>query len=329
MSDISSISYLEQLPNELFLEIFSFFSASDLQYSWLRLNYRITAILRSTDLFICVKETEDIVGQKVLFTQFHDQVISLKDYRRYPHSPLNLCHFINLRLLILNKYFLEQTEVLKPLYMPQLEHLSLNYCSAPYSLFERILFSTFERFLHLLSFKAYNVRWIHDESRIQTTINTTLQTLHYNKIYGVPLTWLGYSFQNLIVFKGTIKNCPESDKPPLMLRRVDVYINGDCLHIEQLVHLISKLTHLRLRCTARSWSFFYELASALHDSRFLKEVRLKIDINPSRMDFFDLELARSMSSKWFGTLEQSNNSSYGSWFCVYTPRRGLSKVNNT
>jgi hypothetical protein len=265
MSDISSISYLEQLPNELFLEIFSFFSASDLQYSWLRLNYRITAILRSTDLFICVKETEDIVGQKVLFTQFHDQVISLKDYRRYPHSPLNLCHFINLRLLILNKYFLEQTEVLKPLYMPQLEHLSLNYCSAPYSLFERILFSTFERFLHLLSFKAYNVRWIHDESRIQTTINTTLQTLHYNKIYGVPLTWLGYSFQNLIVFKGTIKNCPESDKPPLMLRRVDVYINGDCLHIEQLVHLISKLTHLRLRCTARSWSFFYELASALHD----------------------------------------------------------------
>jgi len=213
--------------------------------------------------------------------------------------------------------------------MPQLEHLSLNYCSAPYSLFERILFSTFERFLHLLSFKAYNVRWIHDESRIQTTINTTLQTLHYNNTFAVSLNWIGYSFPNLMEFKGIIKNCHKCDKPPLMLRRADISTFGECFHIEQLVNLISQLTHLRLRCTARSWSFFYELASALHDSRFLKEVRLKIDIDTYRMDFFDLELARSMSSKWFGTLEQSNNSSYGSWFCVYTPRRGLSKVNNT
>jgi hypothetical protein len=189
--------------------------------------------------------------------------------------------------------------MLKPVYMPQLKHLSLNYYWAPHSLFERILFIISERFPHLLSFKAYNIQWKHRERSIQSTINTTLQTLHYNSTVAVSLNWIGYSFPNLIDFKGIIKNCPECDKPTLMLRRADIPTVGECLHIEQLVHLICQLTHPRLRCTAPSWSFFNQLASALHDSRFLKEVRLKIDIDTYRMDFFDLELARSMSSKWF------------------------------
>ena len=92
---------IEDLPDELFLYIFSFIRPKDLLQGWYNLNYHINSILRSVSISIEIKNNDDFNDSLPFLQHFSSQITYLKDDRFFPNTQINVRPLINIRSLYL------------------------------------------------------------------------------------------------------------------------------------------------------------------------------------------------------------------------------------
>ncbi|UJR20149.1 hypothetical protein I4U23_023281 [Adineta vaga] len=139
---------VEDLPDELFLYIFTFLQPKDLFNGWYNLNYRINTIVCSTHIHITIKDNDDFNGFLPYFKHFSSQITHLKDERFFPNPKIDLCSLPNIQFLYLTQCSNEQLQNIHPNNQSYLTHCFL--LSATWQFYERILFGQ-PRFPHLMS----------------------------------------------------------------------------------------------------------------------------------------------------------------------------------
>jgi hypothetical protein len=116
-------SYLEQFPDEIFLEIFKYISLHDLHHSFCKLNRRINYILHSvTGLSLTLNKPEDINDEVVSF--FASNIYHL--IVRHPNI-VRFNRFPSLRSLTSLCPCDRQLSCIKPKDLPNLTHLTLRF----------------------------------------------------------------------------------------------------------------------------------------------------------------------------------------------------------
>ena len=118
---MNSRSQLEIFPDELFLDLFSYISPSELYHVWHGLNPRFNAILRSIRASFDLFENTD--NNHRALNHFSEQIVYIHLHTSV--TSLNLRQFPNLRSLIssvpLTK---EQLDSIRPSILPRLERLT-------------------------------------------------------------------------------------------------------------------------------------------------------------------------------------------------------------
>ena len=135
----------EQLPNELFGDLFTYFDLPNLQFSFSDLNQRFNDLLQSTTNLSHVLEN----NQAALIHLFALQIFRLKINT---FEAVDLSRLCNLRVLELPRATAWQIEHVRPDLMPQLTDLSLStsvYISLPWELLEDIFSSRFRCLRHV------------------------------------------------------------------------------------------------------------------------------------------------------------------------------------
>jgi hypothetical protein len=122
----SSISRLEQLPDEILLDLFeNYIRLIDLYSAFAFLNHRrINRILNSARFYIDIP-SKDVYHPKS-FAHFQDQIISihLSSYC----NDLDLLKFVHLRFLHIEKPSRPQLLAIRSEFLPNLLYLSLSPC---------------------------------------------------------------------------------------------------------------------------------------------------------------------------------------------------------
>lgn len=291
---------IEDLPNELFLEIFSYISSNDLFYEWFNLNDRINAILRSVPMRVRIK-TNDEYNQTVPFLQhFSSQITHLKDDRVLPYAGVDVRLLTNVRYLYLNLCSAEQYKYIHPNNQPYLTHFfSL---ILPWSVYERILFGP-DRFPYLESVGCPPSGSL-SSMKIEQRINETIRHLHLHSATNDTIVARFLNFFPSIIsltidhLYGNRALTPKS-------------FNISCVHRLTIVNTLSsqtdfeeflssfKLTDLTELHVAFNSCNFEQLARFLGQMSCLKQFHLKVETCPSEAD---LILIRSMSP-WFASLD--------------------------
>ena len=136
--------HLEDFPNEIFLEIFKYFTLSDLFDSFVDLNYRINALLQSiNERSLILNKPEDVLHPRVFFFKRNIQHLQI----RHP-SKVDFQCFPNLRSLTSLFPRDQQLIGLRPKKMPHLTHLTIGFlgiwdCEIMLKLCQRIFSNKF------------------------------------------------------------------------------------------------------------------------------------------------------------------------------------------
>ena len=118
---------LENLPNEILLEIWSYLSLSDLCFSFLNLNRRLTSIVHSLDHVSHTAHRNDELLQ--LFGERISHLVIAPSY-----EPIDLTRCPRLRSLAIHNPMETQFEHIQPTILPQLRLLKVSsQCSSPSS----------------------------------------------------------------------------------------------------------------------------------------------------------------------------------------------------
>jgi hypothetical protein len=150
-----SIMYFEQLPNELLMNVFKYFDAGELLYTFYDLNHRLNALIKSMNYLSLVIKNEN-------HDQIEDfQIFSSCLYTLIINEPLNLNLglFWNLRRLILINPIDELLSQLELYKFQTLEHLSIRRIRRSLQMFSlnQTIFSN-----GFSNLKSYNLeyKWI-------------------------------------------------------------------------------------------------------------------------------------------------------------------------
>lgn len=316
MSD-ASISYIENLPNEIFLQIFGYFCLDELCQVWGDLNYRINSILQSARSCLCITSNEDVDEYEEYLQKWSEMVIFLDDcrdewtawssyYKEF--EPIDLAPFVNLRKFSQRDNSAGQLEQICPKDFPHLECLHLSDYSLNTNDDSRILFD--DQFPLLASISGV---FLTQELVDGTTINTIIRrisvctnfkrdsfTLLINLIQRLP------NLTTLRVKAHDFKSTSLPSKITTKIRNLSVWneCNATLEEIEFLLQVSPvKRLYLEIGSECITGPFkscdFIQLAQILNNCQTLKHVELRV----WRLDRkFDLTQIRQLSP-WFTALD--------------------------
>ncbi|CAF4130539.1 unnamed protein product [Adineta steineri] len=138
-------SKLELLPDEIFLELFSYMKPIDLYHGFLNLNSRLNNILNDTYIYIHIINDNEHKNDQLCINYFARQIIYLAIDCHWTclSYPINLRFLTNLRSLHIPMPSDEQCLDITPTNLPYLTNLTIND-----NVFKSILFNT-NSFPHL------------------------------------------------------------------------------------------------------------------------------------------------------------------------------------
>jgi hypothetical protein len=290
---------MEDLPDELFLCIFSFIEAKDLLEGWYNLNNHINSILRSVSISIQIKNNDDYNDSLRFLQHFSSQITYVKDDRFFPTPPINVRPLINIRSLYLIQCSSEQSNVINPDNHP---HLTRFFClSVPWSFYERILFGQ-TRFSCLKSIgypRGGSILLLN----ISFPINRTIRHLHLhsssNEILSKFLQYLPFIVSLTIdyFYPNNSSTSISSFTNSFVRRLTIVHPLSSQFDLEELLLSFeySKLTHLRVSFNTCD---FEHLARLMRKLSCLKQFHLRVNTCPSDLN---LILIRLMNP-WFTSL---------------------------
>jgi hypothetical protein len=196
----------EQLPNELFGDLFTYFDLPKLQFSFWNLNQRFNDLLQSQTNLSHVLEND----QASLIELFARQISRLKINTL---ETVDLSRLCNLRVLQLPRATAWQIEHVRPDLMPQLTDLSLStsvYISLPLELLEDIFSSHFRYLRHV---QLGRVDLFRSSFQLQSF---SLRCVYVTCINPNLIRQILFSCPNLDTFHGTFigQNHPIASPPP-------------------------------------------------------------------------------------------------------------------
>ncbi|CAF0819223.1 unnamed protein product [Rotaria sp. Silwood1] len=246
MTDHLSInySYLEQFPDEVFLEIFKYIPLHNLYHGFYKLNQRINNILHSvTELSLTLDKPEDINDEAVCF--FASCIYHLI----VRHS--NVVHFNrfpSLRSLISLFPRDQQLRCIKPKNLSNLTHLTLGFmaiwdCDISVRLCRRIISNKFPKLQYC---SLWPSQFDLDMSIIQTPLLTHMELKegNFDDLCAVINSCPNLKYLQMLV--SIYAKAPSKPIESLSVTRLDVsFIRGDPEWIEKLDQLLSLLPNIK------------------------------------------------------------------------------------
>lgn len=316
MDDIPLPSRIEQLPNEIFLQIFSYLCHKDLCRAWTDLNFRLDSVLRTVrSCFHLFSDNEIKYGEKYL-QEWAKIIVCFKDHRRSWSAwsefnieelkPINIRPFVNLRRFSQLESENSSLNQITPENFPYFECLHFGYSKAhDYS---RILFDDQFPFLTTVS-GVYLDRKLWEG----TTINNTLRQVEVTLNYEANLFPLLISFikrlPNLTTLHVSTNKLEETVLPSKIATKIrilslNVDFDIDLDEIEFLLQ-ISPVKRFNLQIgIGERWDNgakpfdFVRLAHILRNCQILRHVQLRVWLHDEQLN---IEEIRALSP-WFTTL---------------------------
>ncbi|CAF1529540.1 unnamed protein product [Rotaria sp. Silwood1] len=201
------MTFIEYLPDELWLKIFSYVPCLDLFHSFSGLNQRIEAILNSKRLKLKLKSDLIYEKSKVFFKELPEHIDSLSIY--YYHQNIDISPLKNLCSLHLSHATDKQIEDIKSHYFKYLKQLDIVVCSINNQLGD-IIFSD-KQLNYLTTCWLPNLdSYFKDYKSYQPCL--TLQSLRLNYCHRNTLLNLLYYLPNLTSFESALVSLPSSDQ---------------------------------------------------------------------------------------------------------------------
>ena len=235
---------LEQLPNEIFIEIFQYIPMRNLHRSFHGLNHRINSILGSvpTPLAFRWVRREEICNPYVTFFAARIRKLLVR------HSaPLNLVHFPNIRHLELERPTIEQCNEIQPHTIPHLEYLRINNNNT------RLTAADFHQLCHSIFSNEF--------SRLHTCILINIQFNHQWSEVSCALRSIQIDVENCQDLSYLLKICPQLIRLKVMLddkhfsfnhsnicqtlQKLDLYLRINNWSCEELESLLVVMPHLK------------------------------------------------------------------------------------
>ena len=323
-------SQLEIFPDELFLELFSYISPSELFHVWHGLNRRFNAILRSIRASFDLFENTD--NNHRALNHFSEQTVYIHLHASF--GSLNLRQFPNLRSLIssvpLTK---EQLESIRPLSLPCLERLTfLTHLPSSESLNDIIYARrsnengrTWVKVYRLPRLPVYLTRNSSRLDHIQSMIIDRVTTLDIEVILSL------FTFLRHLKVTVVPKTMIDKSKLPMQvsnrtyqhhhLIQLNITMNTSD-KLDEFYPLLSRLSSLRslyVACDSLSISDFQQLAVELH-SRVPWLKRFNCSFQQTHFD--DISKLHSLSP-FFHRLKCQKIEWCGGWYyyCITTQLR--------
>jgi hypothetical protein len=282
---------IEDLPDELFLYIFSFIRPSDLLGGWYNLNSHINSVLRSVPISIKIVTNDDFNDSLSFVEHFYSQIYYLKDERLFPNIEIDVRRLINIRSLYLNQCSNDQ---FKDIHRDNHPHLTRFFSSSvPWSFYEQILFGQ-KRFPYLTSVGYLRGGSILLLLNVKYPINVTIRHLHFHSASNETLAKFLQYFGNIIsltidYFYGNNSSSSTSFNKCYIRRLTIRNTLSSQSHLAELLKSIgySNLTHLRVSFDTCD---FEQLAQLVRNLSFIKQFDVKVKTYPSDLDLISIRL---------------------------------------
>ncbi|CAF0839570.1 unnamed protein product [Rotaria sordida] len=268
------MTFIEELPDELWLKIFSYFPWLDLFHYFSGLNQRIEAILHSKRLKIKLKSNLSYEKSKILIDALPEYVIGL--YIDYYNQNIDISSFKNLLSLHLSHATDKQIEDIKSHYLEYLNQLDIVVCSTNNQLGD-ILFSE-KQLNYLTTCWLPNLDFYFDDKKFYqpcfTLCSLRLNYCHINTFLNIL-----YYLPNLISFESALVCLPSSNQSISF-------------------PLIKHLCLIHLKILLRTNVPLFDLESMLIHISCLEQLHLTIDrFNISQKDFKLVELTNIIQNQ--------------------------------
>ena len=290
---------IEDLPDELFLFIFSFIEAEDLVEGWYNLNNHINSILRSVSISIQIKDNDDYNNSLRFLEHFSSQITYIKDDRFFPNPPIDVRPLINIRSLYLIQCSNDQYNYINPESHPHLTRFfSL---SIPWSFYERILFGQ-RRFSYLRSIgypRGGSILLLNNSYYINRTIRHLHLHSSSNEILSKFLQYFPFIISLTIdyFFPNNSSTSISSFTNSFVRRLIIVYPLSSQLDFEELLLSFeySNLTHVHVSFNTCD---FEHLARLITKLSCMKQFHLRVNTFPEDLNLISTRLM----NRWFTSL---------------------------
>ena len=308
---------IEHLPNEIFLEIFSYLPHISLCRAWAGLNSRIDIVLHSARSRLYLSSNTDLKDYAEYLQKWAEIVVSLEDYR-VSWAPLSEVYIdnelIDLRPFInLQRFFQISTEgqLLKQITVSNFPHLKCLHCSdySSYGAYSRILFDDPFPFLTSVS-GVFLCSTLSDDTSINAIIRRIVVSLEYqDNSLSILINFLK-RLPNLTTLRVNTDSFRETSLPSSIktkIRNMSVWLEDETTldEIEFLLQ-IGPVERLYLEIGSEGISGgsvkpcdFLRLAQVIDHCQTLRHVELRV----WRLDEqFSIEQIRRLSP-WFETVD--------------------------
>jgi hypothetical protein len=199
---------IERLPDELWLEVFSYIPYLDLFRAFSNLNQRINGILRSKRIKLRLRTKLSYQKSKILLETLPEYIIGLSI--EYYNQDIDLSPFKNLLSLHIGHATDQQLTLIQSNYFKYLNQLNIVVFPKDYQL-GNILFNQNQfNYLTTCWFPNFDLYFQHNES-YQPCL--TLRSLRLNYCHKNTFFKLLNFLPNLISFESALVSIPSSNKP--------------------------------------------------------------------------------------------------------------------
>ncbi|CAF1153461.1 unnamed protein product [Didymodactylos carnosus] len=318
MSDIRLPTCIEQLPNEVFLEIFGYSHRDhvDLCRAWANLTFRLNSILRSARSCLHVFSDGDLRWDSKYLQEWAEIVVSFKDHRRtwgaWDETYTKL-QYIDIRPFINLRRFSQMHEEsgllsqISPANFPRLECLHFSYYKA--DSYSRILFDDPFPFLTSVS-GVYLVRTLCEGTTTNNIIRRIVVTFDYEaNLFPLLISFIK-RLPNLTTLRVDARKLEETALPckiTTKIRTLSINANYD-INLDEIEFLLQigpvKRFYLQIgtadyRNSGEKPFDFVRLAQILRSCQTLQHVELRVWLNHEGPD---IEQIRALSP-WLATID--------------------------
>lgn len=315
MKATSSPSRIEDLPNEIFLEIFRYLHHFQLLKAWTNLNSRIDSLLHSTRSDLYLLSNKDLECDVKYMYYWAHIVVSLHDYRgdtnrskNTQFESFNLKPFFNLRKLLQIGQGHHSLRQISPKSFPYLE--CLHFSDYEEFGYPRVLFD--EPFPLLTSISGF---FLNTKLAKGTTTNNIIRRIvvHFNseaKQFSLFINFIK-RLPNLTTLRVVTDFFYKLSVPSMIttqIRNLSIWalqsINIDeiefLLHMGPVKRFYFQLGSDRRMNSSNNLSIFTGLAQVLNNCETLEHVELRVWLQDDETP--NIEQIRSLSP-WFTTLD--------------------------
>jgi hypothetical protein len=198
---------IERLPDELWLDIFSYIPYLDLFRCFTGLNERINAILRSKRIKLQLKSNLNYEKSKILIEALPEYIIGL--CIKYSNQDIDISPFKNLLSLHISNVTIKQLEQIELNSFKYLNQLNIVVCSIDFQLGNFLFSSNQLNYLTTCWFPNLD-SYFQDNQTYQSCL--TLRSLRLNYCHIQTFFKLLHFLPNLISFESALVPIPESNQ---------------------------------------------------------------------------------------------------------------------